>query len=40
MPKILTRSQIDQYAVEGATYPIRVLSPDAARHAFRQLEEG
>lgn len=38
--KILTQQQVDQYAEEGATHPIRVFSAGRAAHYLAELEKG
>lgn len=40
MPKILTDAQVRQYADEGATYPVRVMSAADAAQLLGRLEEG
>ena len=40
MPKILTEAQVSQYEVEGATYPVRVMSAQGAVALLAHLEEG
>ncbi len=39
MPKILTEAQVRQYEVEGATYPVRVMSAEDAAALLSHLEE-
>jgi len=40
MPKILTQAQVEQYEVEGATFPVRVMSAEQAAGFLARLEEG
>ena len=38
--KLLTQQQVDQYAEEGATHPIRAFSTERAAHYLAELETG